>query len=358
MNVTRRGLLVGAGGTLLGLGLGTGRAFAAPGQLGVTEIARLTAGRGALNHTDTQWNIFGTDLGHTFVHRGRMAMVFGDTLGGPAADDFWSVPHEDWRSNSMAWIDPPASPANGLVLSSMITDKPGHAKELLASKKVDGDETTVIPTFGAAVHDRLFLHYMSVRKWGAPGHWTLNHSGLAYSDDLGQNWTKDPDLVWPGDSNFGQVAIVESRGYLYFFGIPGGRYGGVQLGRVHPNRILSHADYEYWDGGQWAPSRAAASTIVPPNVGELSVRWNSYYQRWLMMYLDDPNGLIQLRTAKQLTGPWSDPKTVTTSKTYPSLYAPYITPLWNEGPDIYFTMSVFASYGVLLLRTCLTGALE
>jgi hypothetical protein len=37
----------------------------------------------------------------------------------------------------------------------------------------------------------------------------------------------------------------------------------------------------------------------------------------------------------------------------PSLYAPYITPLWNDGPDIWFTMSVFVSYGVYLLRTSL-----
>lgn len=349
MGINRRGLLAGAGGTVLGLGLGTGQAFA---EQGVRELARLTAGTGAMNRTDAKWGIFGTDLGHTFMYRGRMAMVFGDTLGGPAAEDFWSVPHEDWRSNSMAWINPPRSPEKGLVLSSMVTDRPGHAKELLASKKIDGDETTVIPTYGAAVRDRLFLHYMSVRKWGAPGHWTLNHSGLAYSDDTGQTWTKDKAMIWPGDSNFGQVSIVDA-GHLYFFGIPGGRYGGVQLARVHPYRILNPEAYDYWNGTRWTSSPAAAATIVPPNVGELSVRWNSYYRRWLMMYLDDPAGEIHLRTARQLTGPWSSPKIVTTSKQYPSLYAPYITPLWNDGPDIYFTMSVFRSYGVLLLRTSL-----
>ncbi|MEV4310678.1 DUF4185 domain-containing protein [Actinocrispum sp. NPDC049592] len=348
--VTRRGLLVGAGGTLLGLGLGTTRAFAAD-ELGVTEIARLTAGKGALNPTDTRWGVFGADLGHTFLHRGKIAMVFGDTLGGPAADDFWSVPHEDWRSNTMGWITPPYSPARGLVLSSMVTDKPGHAKELLASKKVDNDEQTVIPTFGASVNDTMYLHYMSVKHWGQPGHWDLNHSGLAYSDDQGQTWTKDPGLMWPADSNFGQVAIVESFGHQYFFGIPGGRYGGVQLARVRSYRFSDFSAYEYWNGTRWTPSRADAATIVPPNVGELSVRWNSYYRRWVMMYLDDPNGLILLRTASQLTGPWSEPQVVTTSKTYPSLYAPYILPLWNDGPDIYFTMSVFSTYGVFLLKT-------
>jgi hypothetical protein len=352
--ISRRGLLVATGGTALGLGLGVGRATAQPaagGELGVTEIGRLTAGRGAINQTDVKWGVFGTDLGHTFLYRGRMAMVFGDTLGAPAAEDFWSVPHDDWRSNSMAWIDPPRDPSRGLVFERMVTDRPGHAKELLASKKVNNDEQTVIPTYGVAVRDRLFLHYMSVNHWGEPGHWTLNHSGLAYSDDRGQNWTKDTDLIWPGDSNFGQVAIVQSRDHLYLFGIPGGRYGGAQLARVRPNRILDHAGYEYWDGRRWAPSIAAAATIVPPRVGELSVRWNTHHRRWLMMYLDDPVGQIHLRTARELSGPWSSPRIVTTSARYPSLYAPYLTALWNDGPDIYFTMSVFGSYGVLLLRT-------
>ena len=342
-----------AGGTALGVGLGSGVATAeteADGRFEVTEIARLTAGRGALNHTDTDWGVFGTDLGHTFLYRGRMAMVFGDTLGAPAADDFWSVPHADWRSNSLAWIDPPRDPRRGLIFAGMVSDRPGHAKELLASKKIDNDEQTVIPTYGVAVRDRLLLHYMSVRHFGEPGHWTLNRSGLAYSDDAGQTWTKDANLIWPGDSNFGQVSIVESRGQLYFFGIPGGRYGGVQLARVQPHRILDPAAYEYWDGTAWVPSIADAALVVPPRVGELSVRWNSFYRRWLMMYLDDLLGEIHLRTARELTGPWSSPRIVTTSARYPSLYAPFITALWNDGPDIWFTMSVFASYGVLLLR--------
>jgi D-arabinan endo alpha-(1,5)-arabinofuranosidase len=330
MGFGRRRFMVGAGGALLGLGLGTGQALAAgaprqPGaakQLGATQIARLTAGRGTVNRTDTTWGVSGTELGHTFLYRGLMAMVFGNTSG-----------EGDSRGNAMGWINPPHSPDKGLILSGMVTDRPGHAKELLAG---------VIPTFGVAVRDRLVLHYKPVKNRG--------QAGLAYSDDLGQTWTKDTGAVWPGDSNFGQVAITESAGHLYFFGIPGARYGGVQLARVRPGEILAPKSYEYWDGTRWAPTIAAAATIVPPNVGELSVRWNSHYKRWLMMYVDQPAGQILLRTARQLVGPWSAPKVVTTS----AGYAPYITPLWNDGPDIYFTMSV--SHGVDLLRTSLGGA--
>jgi hypothetical protein len=315
------------------------------------QIAR-EDGAGSINQTDQRWGLYGADLGHTFMHRGRMYMVFGDGFGGPAVDPFSSKNHADWRSNTMARISETTNPLQGLAFDEMITDRPGHAKELLSSLKVSGDEITVIPTYGVSVAPRMFLHYMSVNTWGKPGHWTLNYSGLAYSDDDGQNWTKDQNMTWPAESNFGQVAIVENENYLYFFGIPGGRYGGLQLARVEPQAILDKTAYHYWDGSSWqANNPSAAATIIPAPVGELSVRWNSYYKKWLMMYLNDPQYRIVLRTADSLTGPWSAEQVIVTGEQYPQLYAPYMPPLWNDGPDIFYTMSLFGPYCVDFMRT-------
>jgi hypothetical protein len=239
----------------------------------------------------------------------------------------------------------------------MITDRPGHAKELLSSQK-NSYEDTVIPTYGVSVGNRMFLDYMSVHQFGAPGHWTLNYSGMAYSDDGGQNWVKDPNTTWPGNSNFGQVAMVKQPdGYIYLFGIPGGRYGALQLARVPATKMLTISAYQYWNGLTWVTGLpAAAVDIVPAPVGELSVQWSSYYHKWLMTYLDDPTGQIVLRMSNSLTGPWSAPQVVVDSSQYPELYAPYITPLWNNGADIYFDMSVFDHYQVYLMHTSLTPA--
>jgi hypothetical protein len=74
------------------------------------------------------------------------------------------------------------------------------------------------------------------------------------------------------------------------------------------------------------------------------------------MYLVDPTGQIVLRTATKLTGPWSSAQVVVTSAKYPELYAPYITPEWDNGPDIYFDMSMYGPYHVVLMHTELTGA--
>jgi hypothetical protein len=307
-------------------------------------VAKLI-GQDSINQTETRFQISGADLGHTFEYDGNLFMVFGDTF---------AVAHSDWRSNTAAVISD-QDPTDGLTFDKMIEDFPGHAKELLPSKKVDGDEITVIPTYGVAVGDRLFLHYMSVRHWGEPGHWDLGLSGLAYSDDGGKTWTKDPNATWTGDSNFGQVAIVTVGEYAYFFGIPGGRFGGIDLARVEQSHILLKDSYEYWDGKSWGATGSAAQTIVPAPVGELSVRWNSYYKKWLMMYLDEDEHAIVLRTADCLTGPWSDERTVASADDYPALYAPYLLPKWNDGPDVYFTMSQFGPYGVYMMETQLEG---
>jgi len=311
--------------------------------LPVEMVGPLTGpGAPAVNDTAAMGGVWGTDLGSTFMAGDEMIMVFGDTFGEYKAD---------WRSNTAAVITDD-DPSDGLTFDRMITDVPNHAKELLSSKKIDGDEITVIPTYGVAVGDRLFLHYMSVSHWGEPGHWDLGHSGWAWSDDAGQTWTKDPDATWSGDSNFGQVTIEAYAGHLYIFGIPGGRFGGVHLARVAPECLLRIDTYEYWDGAAWVTGNSsAAATIVPLTVGELSVRWNSYYRRWVMMYLDETTYAIVLRTAPDLIGPWGEPATVATGAEFPALYAPYQFPKWNDRPDIYFAMSMFGPYQVYLMRT-------
>jgi hypothetical protein len=91
--------------------------------------------------------------------------------------------------------------------------------------------------------------------------------------------------------------------------------------------------------------------VVKGPVGELSVRWSSYYKQWIMMYLVDDTGEIVLRTAPAPTGPWSPAQVVTTTKQFPEAYAPYLTPRWNDGPDLWFTMSQFTTYRVELMKT-------
>lgn len=310
----------------------------------VQLISQLT-GPGSPSRTDERWNIAGTDLGFSFKHRDKLYMVFGDTWGRDG------VQGADWRSNTMAIAEP--HPDHGYVIADAVAGSNGEAKELLRSLKVPKEEYTVIPTAGIAVDDRMYLHYMSINYWDQHD-WgyqepVLNGSGLAYSDDGGQTWVKDETAWWPGNSDFGQAAMVKRDGYVYMFGTPAGRFGPAKLLRVAETELLNPAEYEYWTGDIWESDPAMAAEVVPAPVGELSVRWSDHHQQWFMMYLNDITHTIVLRTASQLTGPWSDEEIIVTAAEYPHLYAPFMLPI--EGEDIYFTMSIFQpDYQVFLMK--------
>lgn len=313
-----------------------------------TELVSQVTGADSLNHTALRWGIYGTDLGHMFWHRDKLYMVFGDTFGEGGLGG------KNWRSNALARLADP-NPAQGLRIEAMITGPDGAAKELIPSRKIAGIEKTVIPTHGISADGRMYLHYMSVRRWGEnSGQWDVRHSGFAYSDNDGQTWYTPRSAVWSQKIGFEQVALVHGGdGYIYTLGIPGGRWGGIRLRRVLPHGILDPQAYEYWNGESWVADPKAAVTIIPPPVGELSVAWSTRHRRWLMMYLNPERHAVVLRTAPDLTGPWAKEQVVVTAEQYPGLYAPYIVPVSELGDDVYFTLSMWGRYNVFLMHMSL-----
>lgn len=117
-------------------------------DLPTEQVVMLTGPKPSLNNTWEKWDVYGTDLGSSFMYRDEMYIVFGDTF---------AQYNQDWRSN-VAAISTDDDPSDGITIDRMITDREGLAKELLPSKKIDYDEITVIPTYGIAVGDRMFLH--------------------------------------------------------------------------------------------------------------------------------------------------------------------------------------------------------
>src|SRR5690606_36320645 len=113
-----------------------------------------------------------------------------------------------------------------------------------AAARVEGDhaantcggEVTKITTAGFAAGDALYIQYMSVSFWGAPGAWDANFAALAEAVARGRIWAPGVGGEWPGDSDCVQLegARVNDPGAedLYVWGIPTGRFGGVQLLRV------------------------------------------------------------------------------------------------------------------------------
>ncbi len=314
----------------------------------VKQVGQLT-GQPSLNNTG-RVNVYGTDLGSMFLHSdGRIYFLFGDTFGPPGRPGVSG----DWRSNTMAYTtDFKAS--DGITFDGWITGASGRAKALIEGRHDPNDgsgEVTKIPTAGWSFRGRQFLWFMSVKRWGNPGQWEVNYSEIAYSDDDGNTWSRS-GTRWSGNSNFIQVAVAEHSGYFYFWGIPAGRYGGVKLARVAPPDVLDKAAYRYYTGTGWSASEANGVLVVDPPVGELSVLWNSYLQRWIMMYLNVSETRIELREAREPEGPWGAPWEIASARDYPALYGAFMHSKYveNEGETVYFLMSRFWSYNVFLMQ--------
>ena len=338
--------------------------FVLQGVTAVEEVAQIT-GPDSINNTD-RFAIAGTDLGSMFNIDDKTYFVFGDTFG-YRAPGMTGGGGEDWRSNVMA-VSSDDDPSDGITFDHFIADDSNHANELIPSRKINRLEITRIPTHGVAVDDLMYLYFMSVNNWGSPGVWVANYSGVYKSTDGGETWREVEGLQWEGDSNFIQISPAKIRNDdgttdIYFWGIPAGRFGGVKLMKVAENEIERLSSYRYFtdtdaDGSPiWSEEIAQAALVVDDTVGELSVIWNRYLDRWIMTYLSG-TGDVVLREGINPWGPWSDPITVMTQANFPGLYGPYMNPRYveNDGETVYFSLSRWGPYNVFWMKMTLVKA--
>ena len=331
--------------------------FVLSGVTGLTQIAQLT-GPDAINDTAVA-TVAGTDLGSMTNLGDRTYFFFGDTFGERDPDSYGGQGGL-WRSNVSAWTTDD-DPSDGITFDAWApADDLGWAEALVEGDHDANDgqgEVTKIPTHGFAIGDTLYLSYMSVSYWGEPGAWDANYAGLAKSTDRGETWTPLDSPRWPGDSNFIQVAPVRvvdgGAEYVYLWAIPSGRFGGVALMRVPATEkaVEDQSAYSYFAGVEdgeprWSDSLDAAELVVDGTIGELSVMWSEYLDRWIMTYSD--GGDAYIREGITPWGPWNYPVLLVPGADYPGLYSPYMNPRYvaDGGRRIYFTLSLWGPYNV------------
>ncbi len=331
----------------------------------------------SINDT-TRWDICSGDLGSLMYSQGTAYITLGDNYkscppgtGGPGG----GLNPPNWRSNAVGVIPHPADFTHGLHITRWISRDGKHAMEVIPSVHNAGDcegnqpkgcEITTIPTYGFAVQGHLFLAFMSVHHWGDPGRWDVNYSSLAMSANQGKTWTVETHAIkWGQTSNFAQVAVTPdpTGRYLLFYGIPGGRFGSVQLMRTLNTwlAVLNPKDYQYFSGtnngqAQWSSNSAQAVTVADAPVGELSVIYDPGLKHWLMTYLQG-NGDLVIRSATQYWGPWSRTASLATQQQFPQLYGAFMNPhfLANNGHTIYFVMSQWIPYSVFWVKATLNA---
>ncbi|MUL47724.1 DUF4185 domain-containing protein [Mycobacterium sp. CBMA293] len=385
-------------------------AFPTPGQQlsASTSFVNWVTGNFPPNNTLSRFGVWGTDVGTMWdngiandpttgaVH--QVLMAFGDTFSGPNMTGNWlnnilfrtsntdlsngiSIPNGQWFNGNMFGGTPLSSPttARQIIL-------PGQLPAGLPSG------VTLIPTSGISLQTpgtqfgaTQYLSFMSVKQWGSPGQWTTNYSAMAYSTDNGENWTVAPQSVrqnWGGNSNFQQAALLSpGDGYVYSYGTPNGRGGAAYLSRTTEANILDASQYQYYNKGNpgwffglgavkagWYNDPSMATPVFGQstgacgiaqagnNVGELSVQYNKTLGKYVALYADQFNNVV-LTTSDTPQGSWSSAKVLMPQQNG-GIYAPMMDP-WSPstlgtGTDLYWNLSLWSEYNVMLMKTDLT----
>lgn len=335
----------------------------------VEKIARLTGSKGT-DSVNPTWevDIGGVDLGSMIYCQGTTYFLFGDSFSSEA-------PGDGWRWNTMAYSSDTIL-ADGITFDGWITDESGRAREIIHDARKN--PITNIPTGGICVNNRFYIWYMTPRFWGTKENpvWQSNFTGLAWSDDFGNTFKIEENFQFPSNTNFGMVAAAFGNddpslndGYIYLWGTPPHRFGGVKLARVKPEKITDKTSYEFFGGIKegkpyWIKNEFDALRIIPAPVGEMSVMYNHWAGVWMIFHsrynslstkklVYETAGDIVLRQSPTPWGPWSEPIVVIPSTTYNDLaYGPYLNPHYveNHGESVYFIISLWDPYDIYLMK--------
>ena len=264
----------------------------------------------ALNATESQFGIRGTDLGSSFLHDGKL-FFFGDT----------------WRT---CVPDPPKAGATEFQRQNLLdavawsTDVTAMAGLRLRFNKqfprVDGISQLEfeVPCEGLSAGGAMYVWFTtdhSLRR-------TMGRTVLARSTDGGLNfdclYTLSTDKlinvsVQPV-RNASVPGLPDTDGDgLVIFGSGRYRSSDVYLAYLPLDGLCdpSKGRLRFWSTGRWVREEDAAAPLFCAGcVGELSVRWSFLLGCWVMLYNSDNPPVIVLRTAQAPWGPWSEPRTL------------------------------------------------
>jgi len=328
-----------------------------------------TSGQPTLSQTGKRFGIFGTDLGSSFEHDGRLFFLFGDTWGRPGLRDV------------VAWT---RSSTPKSILLNFYRDKDGKWLPLTVPGVDQG--AFDVPSGGVSVGGKMYV--VVTTDW-SPAKFAMGRSVLAVSQDDGQSFQALYDLSL---TKFINVCFWSSGGWLYLFGSGQYRRSDVYLARTRPADLADRSRLLYFHGfnlkgvPQWSAREPEAVPLFHhPVVGEFSAAYCPSVRRYVLLYNStSPRGII-LRSAATPWGPWSKgemifdpwrdhgygyfmhiPTTFKASKhdsvndpwrenEWGGEYGPYVMARFTTGTAkgcrLFYTMSTWNPYDVVVMQT-------
>jgi len=245
---------------------------------------------------------------------GRDVWIFGDTLYGTSRE----VTSHD-----------PRQVHNTLGISTCDAQGNWHIDYVVKHDAAGQAESYFSPTDpkhwywamdGFYAHGDLWVTLLCIRHAATPSPWAMDFetcgSDLAHVSHLDrdpQQWdVKIHPLVPDGAKAYPSATTVVSGNYAYLFALYESGTRPLLATRIPLNGLehpAAHLEYLAADGA-WKPGfdPAHAFEVMQHGGSELSIRYHADLKRWVAIILDPTDGFsdkVLLRTAPDLTGPWS-----------------------------------------------------
>ncbi|WP_233890193.1 DUF4185 domain-containing protein [Paraburkholderia flagellata] len=378
----------------------------------VSRVCQLTGDydpEGLPHRNDTEGvRVIGTDLGisvdHMIAGEKRTYFFFGDTADddtGNGDSIFYTLDNDptpngpllkcltvqdpdddDFGAFARLAVEGVDLPGFGVPTGAFSWD--GRIYLFVTTKFVSDDDPMTQSFLGSAVDPALgFTNHGMVDAEGDPNY-DFRFINIAPCVIANDDWDGLPDTARPGGVG---VLLCGSGRY---------RRSNPYLAYVPIEDITKpRTNWAYFSisGNQWTSDPQYASPLfIDPVVGELSLSYHPYLQKWLLLYNSNPgDGSIVMRSATVPWGPWSAPCPLffvheglrkfihepgqdglgwlpplnivnllpTENTNRGDVYGPYIVSRWNDWDDvtqrqaIYFTMSTWVPYQPQLMRALL-----
>jgi uncharacterized protein DUF4185 len=378
---------------------------------GTRKVSQLTGdtdretGQKTLNETGSRFGIYGTDLGVSFLHDGKLYFLFGDTnrTKGKPGLPATAMPGEDFNEAATDYDS----------IAYTTSDHAYEGIKLLFNSDfphldyVD-QMTGEHPIEGISIGEYMYVFFTTdlfPETFLSP-----TRSILARSNDGGIHFGK-PLYTLSTDKfihvsaqvidNYVLQGLPEKAGEgLLIWGTGEHRKSDIYLAYIPLAEINNRSSLRFFSGIAdeeedhlqpiWTSDESMAKPLFPTGcAGEISVRWNYYLEKWIMLYnceLCNTRGVI-VRLADTPWGPWSAPKIIFDPEDGyrkfihepgkdnlndptrdghedkgheygPYQMAPYSTGIKGRYTKIYFTMSTWNPYQVMQMSAIIPSTDE
>ena len=248
-----------------------------------------------INLTETRYKLWGTDLGVPFQHKGQTIILFGDVPGTDRDPVAYSIDMD---------------PTDGLALT-FVTDNNGVFQPITIPGISQG--AFEVPVEGISREGTIYIYHTTN---------TMGRSVLARSSDEGNSFQLiennfselyfiNVSLVEVNVSEWTGLPQTDGTG-LILFGSGDYRKSNLYMAFQPADYIERKEEIRYFTGinggtPQWSSDENQATSLFEqPCLGEFSVTYNDFINKWILLYnCDEPRG-INFRSADFPWGPWSE----------------------------------------------------